>query len=127
MFRFISDIKRSVENKNRTQKIVKHTKKSFQTFLQFFLRSPNCVCQKIISTASIAYPPRPFFSAAAPHNLFFVSLLPLRKRKPTSKKKIRATFPLYFDGTQNMEKNCVHNGEVYKFRCNYTSQNLLSW
>lgn len=24
-----------------------------------------------------------------------------------AKKKLRATFPLYFDGTQNMKKNCV--------------------
>lgn len=103
MFHFIRNIKKAswIKSAPETSKrSVLHTTQSLRTF---FCLHPNCVCQKIISTTSIAYPPA-FFRCVS-----FVSLsLACRCAKGScAKKKLRATFPLYFDGTQNMEKNCV--------------------
>lgn len=89
-------IKSAPETSKRS---VLHTTQSLRTF---FCLHPNCVCQKIISTTSIAYPPA-FFGVFRS----FVSRSRRCAKGSCAKKKLRATFPLYFDGTQNMKKNCV--------------------
>jgi hypothetical protein len=103
-------------------------------------RRPNCVCQKIISTTSIAYPPPPHPpSLTKPCEFTFFlfhfllgrvgAFLPLRKVDEKQRSSAQP-FRFILMARWNMEKivcTTRNNVGVYKFQCNYVSQNLLSW
>lgn len=140
-----STIKVSDENENERRKKLFNTRKTVANIFfspHFYLFLANCVCQKIISTTSIAYPPPPSstinhlippFTQPAPslHSPLFCAVWHLRK---TREKMFRATFPFYLMAHQEHEKKeassssvvraTKSNVGVYKFLCNYISQNL---